>query len=156
MNLNATLIAQLLVFLILAWFTMEFVWPPIMKALDDRASKIADGLAAAERGKHDLELATKRSAEALREGKDKAAEVIAQAEKRASRIVEDAKSSAKTESDRIVAGAKVEIDQEVMRAKESLREQVASLAVAGAARILRREVNAQVHADLLNEIKRDL
>jgi F-type H+-transporting ATPase subunit b len=155
-NLNATLFAQLVVFFILAWFTMKFVWPPIVKALDERAKKIADGLAAAERGKHDLELATKRSADSMREGKEKAAELLAQAEKRAAQIVEEAKVSAKVEADRIVAGAKAEIDQEAMRAKESLREQVASLAVAGAEKILRREINAQAHADLLAAIKQDL
>lgn len=156
MNLNATLFAQLVVFFILAWFTMKFVWPPIVKALDERAKKIADGLAAAERGKHDLELATKRSADALREGKEKTAELLAQAEKRAAQIVEEAKATAKVEAERIITGAKAEIDQEAMRAKETLREQVATLAVAGAEKILRREINAQAHADLLAAIKQDL
>lgn len=156
MNLNATLFAQLAVFFILAWFTMKFVWPPIVKALDERATKIADGLAAAERGKHDLELATKRSADALREGKEKSAELLAQAEKRAAQIIEEAKAQAKIEADRIVAGAKAEADQEAVRAKESLRGQVAALAVAGAEKILRREINAQAHADLLAAIEQDL
>ncbi|QRM18134.1 F0F1 ATP synthase subunit B [Dechloromonas sp. TW-R-39-2] len=156
MNLNATLFAQLVVFFILAWFTMQFVWPPIVKALDERAKKIADGLAAAERGKHDLELATKRSTEALREGKEKAAELLAQAEKRAAQVVEEAKVTAKAEADRIVAGAKAEIDQEAVRAKEQLREQVSALVVSGAEKILRREINAQAHADILATIKQDL
>ena len=156
MNLNATLFAQLVVFFILAWFTMQFVWPPIVKALDERAKKIADGLAAAERGKHDLELATKRSTEALREGKEKAAELLAQAEKRAAQVIEEAKVTAKTEADRIVAGAKAEIDQEAVRAKEQLREQVSALVVSGAEKILRREINAQAHADILATIKQDL
>ncbi len=156
MNLNATLFAQLVVFFILAWFTMQFVWPPIVKALDERAKKIADGLAAAERGKHDLELATKRSTEALREGKEKAAELLAQAEKRAAQVVEEAKVTAKAEADRIVAGAKAEIDQEAVRAKEALREQVSALVVSGAEKILRREINAQAHADILATIKQDL
>jgi len=155
-NLNATLFAQLVVFFILAWFTMQFVWPPIVKALDERAKKIADGLAAAERGKQDLELATKRSTEALREGREKAAELLAQAEKRAAQVVEEAKQAAKAEADRIVAGAKAEIDQEAVRAKEQLREQVSALVVAGAEKILRREINAQVHADILTAIKQDL
>ena len=124
MNLNATLFAQLIVFFILAWLTMTYVWPPIVKALDERAKKIADGLAAAERGKQDLELATKRSTEALREGKEKGAELIANAEKRAAQVIEEAKLTAKAEADRIVAGAKAEIDQEAVRAKEQLREQV--------------------------------
>ncbi|MCK6390244.1 MAG: F0F1 ATP synthase subunit B [Azonexus sp.] len=156
MNLNATLFAQLIVFFILAWFTMQFVWPPIVKALDERAKKIADGLAAAERGKHDLELATKRSTEALREGKEKAAELIANAEKRAAQLIEEAKANAKVEADRIVTGAKAEIDQEAVRAKEQLREQVAALVVTGAEQILRREINAQAHADILATIKQDL
>lgn len=156
MNLNATLFAQLVVFFILAWFTMKFVWPPIVKALDERAKKIADGLAAAERGKHDLELATKRSAEALRQGKEKAAELLAQAEKRAAQIIEEAKAQAKVEADRVVAGAKAEIEQETVRAKESLRDQVAALAVAGAEKILRREIDAKAHAELLAAIKQDL
>ncbi|HJW03820.1 MAG TPA: F0F1 ATP synthase subunit B [Azospira sp.] len=156
MNLNATLVAQLVVFFILAWFTMKFVWPPIVKALDERAKKIADGLAAAERGKHDLELATKRSADALREGKEKSADIIGQADKRAAQIVEEAKAQAKVEADRIVAAAKAEIDQEVVRAKEGLRERVAELAVAGAEKILRREIDAKAHAEILVAIKQDL
>ena len=156
MNLNATLFAQLVVFFILAWFTMKYVWPPIVKALDERAKKIADGLAAAERGKHDLELATKRSTEALREGKEKAAELIANAEKRGAQLIEEAKLTAKVEADRIVAGAKAEIEQEAVRAKEALREQVATLVVSGAEKILRREINAQAHADILATIKQDL
>ena len=156
MNLNATLFAQLVVFFILAWFTMQFVWPPIVKALDERAKKIADGLAAAERGKHDLELATKRSSEALKEGKEKAADLLAQAEKRAAQIIDEAKAAAKVEADRIVTGAKADIDQEAMRAKEQLREQVSALVVTGAEKILRREINAQAHADILAAIKQDL
>ena len=128
----------------------------IVKALDERAKKIADGLAAAERGKHDLELATKRSADALREGKEKSADIIGQADKRAAQIVEEAKVQAKVEADRIVAAAKAEIDQEVVRAKEGLRERVAELAVAGAEKILRREIDAKAHAEILVAIKQDL
>lgn len=156
MNLNATLFAQLVVFFILAWFTMQFVWPPIVKALDERAKKIADGLAAAERGKQDLELATKRSTDALREGKEKASELIANAEKRAAQLIEEAKAAAKVEADRIVSGAKAEIEQEAVRAKEQLREQMSVLVVSGAEKILRREINAQAHADILATIKQDL
>ncbi len=156
MNLNATLFAQLVVFFILAWFTMQFVWPPIVKALDERAKKIADGLAAAERGKQDLELATKRSTDALREGKEKASELIANAEKRAAQLIEEAKAAAKVEADRIVTGAKAEIEQEAVRAKEQLREQMSVLVVSGAEKILRCEINAQAHADILATIKQDL
>lgn len=156
MNLNATLFAQLVVFFILAWFTMKYVWPPIVKALDERATKIADGLAAAERGKHDLELATKRSADFLREGKEKSADLLAQAEKRAAQIIEEAKAAAKVEADRIIAGAKAEAEQEAARAKETLRGQVAMLAVAGAEKILRREIDAKAHTELLAAIEQDL
>jgi len=155
-NLNATLFAQLIVFFILVWFTMKFVWPPITKALDDRAKKIADGLAAAERGQHELELASKRSAEVVREGKEKSADVLANAEKRAVQIIEDAKAQAKVEADRIVATARGEVEQEVVRAREQLRDQVAALAVAGAEKILRKEINAGAHADILVAIKQGL
>ena len=156
MNLNATLFAQIVVFFILAWFTMKFVWPPIMKALDERATKIADGLAAAERGRHSLELASKNSADTIREGKEKVAEVLAQAEKRAQEIIEAAKQQAKTEADMVVAGAKAEIEQEAARVKESLRERVAELAIAGAEKTLRREVDVKAHASMLAAIKQDL
>jgi F-type H+-transporting ATPase subunit b len=156
MNLNSMLFAQIVVFFILAWFTMKFVWPPIVKALDERAKKVADGLAAAERGKQDIELATRRSAEALRAGKEKSAEVLGQAEKRAAQIIEEAKAQARIEAERVIAGAKAEIEQETLRAKENLRDQVAALAVAGAEKILRREINAKAHADLLVAIQQDL
>jgi F-type H+-transporting ATPase subunit b len=135
---------------------MKFVWPPIVKALDERASKIADGLAAAERGRQSLDLAAKRSAETLREGKDKVAEIVIQAEGRALRIIEDAKVQARFEAEKIYAGAQAEIELEAARVKESLRERVAELAIAGAEKILRREVNASVHADMLAAIKQDL
>ena len=156
MNLNATLFAQIVVFFILAWFTMKFVWPPIMKALDERATKIAEGLAAAERGRQSFDLAAKHSAETMREGKEKVAEVIAQADKRALQIIEDAKVQARFEAEKIVAGAQADIEQAAARAKEALRERVAELAIAGAEKILRREVNASVHADMLSAIKQDL
>lgn len=156
MYLNATLFAQITVFFILALFTMKFVWPPIVKALDERAAKIAEGLAAAERGRQSLDLAAKRSAEVLREGKGKVAELIAQAEARAQRIIEDAKEQARVEAEKIVAGAQAEIDLEAARVKESLRERVAELAVAGAEKILRREIDMKAHAEMLASIKQDL
>ena len=156
MNLNATLVAQIVVFFILAWFTMKFVWPPIMKALDERATKIADGLAAAERGKQSLDLAAKRSAETVREGKEKVAEVLAQADKRALQIIEDAKVQAKIEADKIFAGAQAELEQDAARVKEDLRERVAELAVAGAEKILRREIDVAAHAEMLASIKQEL
>ena len=156
MNINATLLGQTIMFAMFVWFCMRFVWGPITGALEQRKKQVADGLAAGERGKHDLELAEKRSGDILREAKGQAGEIIAQAEKRATQLVEEAKIQAKLEGDRLVAGAKAEIDQEVFRAKEALRAQVAQLAVAGAEKILRREVDAKAHADLLSSLQADL
>lgn len=156
MNINATLIAQAIMFIIFVWFCMTFVWPPIMTALANRQKQIADGLAAADRGKHELELAAKKASQELHAAKEKASDIIAQADKRASEIVEEAKGNAKTEGDRIIAGAKAEIDQEVNRAKEGLRQQVSALAVAGAEKILRKEIDAKAHADMLNTIANEL
>lgn len=156
MNINATLFGQAIWFAVFIWITMKYVWPPLQKAMKDRQQQIADGLAAGERGKHELELSAKRSAEVLREAKEKSTEIVAQAEKRAQQIVEEAKEAAKVEHARIVAGAKADIDQEVMRAKEQLRERVAELAVAGATKILRREVDAKVHGDLLGQLGQEL
>jgi F-type H+-transporting ATPase subunit b len=156
MNINATVLAQIITFALFVWFCMKFIWPPIMRALAQRKQQIADGLAAGERGKHDLELAAKRASEILHEGKLKAAEVISQSEQRAAQIIEEAKVAARSEGERLIAGAKAEIDQEVFRAKESLRQQVADLAVTGAERILRREVDAKAHEDLLASLKQEL
>lgn len=156
MNFNATLIGQSITFIFFVWFCMKYVWPPIMNALEMRKKQIADGLAAADRGKHELELAAKKAGDNMRDAKVLAAEVISQAEKRAAQIVDEAKNAAKEEGDRQIAVAKAEIDQEANRARESLREQVAALAIAGAEKILRREVNAQTHADLLGQLKAEL
>ena len=156
MNFNATLIGQSITFVFFVWFCMKFVWPPIMHALEARRKQIADGLAAADRGKHELELAAKAAADNMREAKAKAAEVLAQAEKRAAQIVEEAKNAAKAEGERQLAAAQANIEQEANRARESLREQVAALALAGAERILRREVDAKAHAELLASIKNEL
>jgi F-type H+-transporting ATPase subunit b len=155
-SINATLFGQAIWFAVFIWITMKFVWPPLQKAMQDRQKQIADGLAAAERGKHDLELAARRSADVIREAKEKSNDIIGQAEKRAQQIVEEAKEAAKAEAARIVAGAKADIDQEVMRAKEHLRERVAELAVAGAGKILRREVDAKVHGELLAQLRQEL
>lgn len=156
MNINLTLLGQTIVFAIFVWFCMKYVWPPIMQALEARKKQIADGLAAGERGKHELELASKRAAESMQEAKQKASEVIALAEKRAAEIIEEAKNAAKTEGDRIIAGAKAEITQEVNRAREALRSHVADLAVAGASKILHREVDAKAHADILDALKSEI
>ena len=152
MNINATLLAQTIMFALFVWFCMKFVWPPIMAALDQRKKQIADGLASAERAKHDLELAAKRSTEILREAKEKVGEVVTNGEKRASEIIEAAKAQAKVEGDRIIAGAKAEIEQEVFRAKEQLRTQVSAIALAGASKILGREIDAKTHSDLLEKL----
>ena len=153
MEFNVTLLGQAITFAILVWFTMKFVWPPLTNMMDERAKRIADGLAAGERGKQDLEAAEKRVADEVRKAKQQAMEIIASAEKRATQIVDEAKENASTEGARIVADAKGQIDQEVMRAKEALREHVAQLAVVGAEKILRKEIDAAKHADLLSSIK---
>ena len=156
MNINMTLIGQSITFAIFVWFCMKFVWPPIVSALEARKKQIADGLAAADRGKHELELAAKRASETLHEAKMKASDIIAQADKRAMQIIEEAKDAAKAEGERLIVSAKAEIEQESHRAREALRGDVAALVVAGAGKVLRREVNAQAHADLLEAIKNEL
>ena len=156
MNLNATLIAQLVVFFILAWFTMKFVWPPIVKALDERAKKIADGLAAADKAKSDLAHAEKKVVEELRKARESATDVRAAAEKQAASFLDEARA----EAARIIAQAREAAEAEAgvaaQRAKEALRDQVAHLAVAGAEKILRKEINAQAHAELLANLKQEL
>lgn len=156
MNINATLLGQTIMFFLFVWFSMRFVWPPIIQVLTARKQLIADGLAAGERGKHELELASRRATDGMHVAKQKAADVIALAEKRANQIIEEAKEHAKEEGDRLIAGANAEIEQEVHRAKESLRQQVADLAIAGAEKILRREIDAKAHAELLTSIKSEL
>ena len=156
MNLNATLVAQLVVFFILAWVTMKFVWPPIVKALDERAKKIADGLAAADKAKSDLAHAEKKVVEELRKARESATDVRAAAEKQSAVFLDEARA----EAARIIAQAREAAEAEAgvaaQRAKEALRDQVAHLAVAGAEKILRKEINAQAHADLLANLKQQL
>lgn len=156
MNPNATLIAQAISFAIFVWFTMKFVWPPLIKAIDERQKKIADGLAASERGQHDLELAKKEAAHFLKDAKLQAAEILEQANKRGAVMVEEAKAEAKVEADRVKAGALAELEQEVNRAKEGLRTQVATLAVAGAEKILARSIDASAHADIVEKLVAEL
>ncbi len=156
MNINLTLIAQAVAFAILIWFTVKYVWPPLLNAIETRQKEIADGLTAASEGRSALEVAAKKSEITLNEAKQKASEIIGQAEKRATQIVEEAKDSAKEEGERILAGAKAEIDQEVNRAKEGLRAQVSSLAVAGAEKILRKEIDAKAHSDMLSKLAAEL
>ncbi|MSP86104.1 MAG: F0F1 ATP synthase subunit B [Methylotenera sp.] len=156
MNINFTLIAQAIAFAVLIWFTVKFVWPPLLNAIEVRQKEIADGLAAASEGKNSLAVAAKQSEVTLNEAKHKASEIISQAEKRGSQIVEDAKGAAKAEGDRIIAGAKAEIDQEVNRAKEGLRAQVSALAIAGAEKILRKEIDAKAHSEMLSKLAAEL
>lgn len=156
MNINATLFLQAVVFAILVWFTMKFVWPPITKALDERAQKIADGLAAADRAKAELSSANKRVEAELASTRNETAARLADAERRAQSIIDEAKARATEEGNKILLAAKAEAEQQTIQAREALREQVAALAVKGAEQILRKEVNASVHSDLLNRLKTEL
>jgi F-type H+-transporting ATPase subunit b len=155
-NINATLILQAIVFLILVWFSMKFIWPPITKALDERAQKIADGLAAADKARTELAAANKRVEAELATSRNETASRLADAERRAQAIIEEAKARATEEGNKIIAAAKAEAEQQTVKAREALREQVAVLAVKGAEQILRKEVNAGVHADLLSRLKTEL
>jgi F-type H+-transporting ATPase subunit b len=155
-NINATLILQGIVFLILVWFTMRFIWPPVTTALDERARKIAEGLAAADKAKADLAAADRRVEEELARVRNETAAMRADAERRAQALIEEAKGRAAEEANKIIAAAQAEAGQQAVRAREALREQVAALAVKGAEQILRREVNAGVHAELLDRLKTEL
>jgi F-type H+-transporting ATPase subunit b len=152
MNINATLIGQAIAFLIFIGFCMKYVWPPIIEALDERKKKIADGLAAAERGKHEQELAEKRAQQVIHEAKEQANEIITQAQRRGNEIVDESKDNARTEGERILVSAQAEIKQEANRVKDELRSQVGSIAIAGAAKILSREIDDKAHTDLLEEL----
>jgi F-type H+-transporting ATPase subunit b len=156
MNINLTLFAQAITFFAFILFTAKFVWPPLMRAVEARQKQIADGLAAAEQGKHSLELSSKQADEEIAKARARAAEIMGQAEKRASQMIEEAKASAREEGNREKTAAKAEIAQEVSRAKEALRAQVSLLAVAGAEKILRREVDAKAHAELLRAVQAEL
>ena len=152
MNINLTLIAQLIAFVVFVIFCMKIVWPPIMAMLDERKKKIADGLAEAERGMKQQELAEQGAEKKLAEAKQQASEILGQAQKRANEIVDDAKSVAMDEGNRIKEAAHAEVDKEVNRAKEALRTQVSTIAVAGAERILKKEINASSHQDILDDL----
>ncbi len=156
MSITSTLIFQMIVFLILVWFTMKYIWPPITAALDERAKKIADGLSAADKAKAELSTANKRVEEQLAAARVDATQRLADAERLAQSMVEDAKGRASEEGAKIIAAAKAEAEQEATKARETLREQVAALAVKGAESILKREVNASVHAELLGRLKAEL
>ena len=152
MNFNATLIGLMITFVIFVWFCMKYIWPPLMAALEERNARISDGLAAAERGKQDLEEAQEKVAESLNEAKTQAQEIINQAQKRANEIVDEAKDIARDEADKIKAAASADIDQQITSAREHLRKEVSSIALAGAEQILKREVDAKAHAKVLDEL----
>jgi len=156
MSFNLTLIGQALTFALFIWFTVKVLWPYMLRAIEARQKTIADGLAAAEQGRRSLETSARQASEEITGARGRAAEIVAQAEKRAAQVIEEARAAAKAEGEREKAAAKAEIEQEVSRAREQLRSQVAALAVAGAEKILRREVDAKAHADLLEATRRQL
>ena len=156
MSFNLTLIAQAVTFALFIWFTVRFIWPYMLRAIETRQKTIADGLAAAEQGRKSLELSAKQAGEEVAGARGRASDILSQAEKRGVQLIEEAKAAAKAEADREKAAAKAEIQQEAARAREKLRDDVAALAVAGAEKILRREVDAKAHADLLDGIKKQL
>ncbi|MEN8167708.1 MAG: F0F1 ATP synthase subunit B [Pseudomonadota bacterium] len=156
MNINVTLIAQMLSFVVFVWFTMRFVWTPIMGALETRKKEIAAGLAAAERGQHEQELAKERAKDVLHETKAQAAEIVSQAQKRAAEIVDEAKNNARSEGERILTAAQAEVEQETNRAREHLREKIGELAIAGAEKILKKEINAEAHKDIVEALAQEI
>lgn len=156
MSITITLFGQILTFIVLVWFISKFLWNPIIQMMEQRSQRIADGLAAAERGQHDLELAAKGATERLREAKQDAMEIVAAAHKQANQIIEDSKQKARIEGERQLELARAEIEQESHRAKENLREQVVNLALAGAEKILEREIDAAAHDEFLNKMVKAL
>jgi F-type H+-transporting ATPase subunit b len=156
MNINLTLLGQVIWFAIFVWFCMKFVWPPIVNALEERKNKISEGLSAADRAERDLELAQEKASNNLKEAKEQAHEIIEQANRRASQIVEEAKGQAQTEHDRIVEQGRSDVEQEMNRAREQLRSQVSELAIEGAEKVLRREVDREAHKGMLDELAAEL
>jgi F-type H+-transporting ATPase subunit b len=151
-NINLTLIVQMLVFIVLIWFTMKFVWPIILGAMDERSRKIAQGLAAAEKGEQELSQARDRAEAIIREARERAGQIIDQAQHRANDLVEQAKGAANTEGQRLVAAAQQQIELEATRARESLRREVAQIAVVAASKLLEREIDPRAHADLISKL----
>jgi F-type H+-transporting ATPase subunit b len=156
MNLNLTLLGQMLTFAVFVWFTMKYVWPPMTKALNARQKTIADGLAAAEQGERSLELADRKAQELLRESKLQASQILEEANKRADHIMEEAREAAREDGQRIVAHAHEQIEQEVVKAKESLRDQVGQLAVSAAEKIIKRSVDGDLHKDLIDQAIKEI
>ncbi len=156
MTINATLIGQMITFALLVWFTMKYVWPPIVQALEERKKKIAEGLAAGERGKRDMELAEKRARTLIKEARDQAAEIVNLAHRRANELVDESKYTAKEEGERLISTAKSEIDREMQQAREALRKQVAVLAISAAEQILQKEVDRDKHREIISTLDRQL
>jgi F-type H+-transporting ATPase subunit b len=156
MNINATIIGQAIVFLILIWFSVKFIWPPLLKAIEDRQKKIADGLAAAERGQKELHQASGDAQAIVDEAREKALKIVDQANRRSSEIIEEARSTAISEGQRLVGDARQEVSLEQARARDALRKDVATLAVAGASRLLEREIDPKAHADLIEKLAREI
>ncbi len=152
MNFNATLIGQMITFAVFVWFCMKYIWPPLMHALEERKAKIADGLAAAERGQKDLELAKARVSDNLKDAKAQAQDIINQAHKRANEMVDEAKEAAREEADKIKAAATADIEQQINSAREQLRKEVGAIALAGTEQILKREVNAEAHGKVIDDM----
>ncbi len=156
MSINATIIGQMITFALLVWFTMKYIWPPLIQALEERKQKIAEGLAAADKGQHEMELAEKRAVSLMKDAKDQAADIVGLAQKRASEIVEESKTDAKSEGDRLISVAKAEINQELQKAKENLRQEVSSLAVNAAEQILQSEIDQKKHQGILKDVSAKL
>lgn len=156
MNITVTLLAQMIAFGLLIWFVNKVMWGPLSGIMEARQKRIADGLAAAEKGKHEEVLAKKKALEVIKEAKGQAADIVAQGQKRASEIVEEAKETARTEGERIVTAANADIEREINQAREALRAQVASIAVAGAEKVLKREIDAKSHDALLNDLAAEI
>ena len=152
MSITATLIGQMITFAILVWFIGKYLWGPMTQMMDDRKKRIADGLAAAERGKHEQELAEQKATKRIKEAKEQAADILAQAQRRGAEIIEEAKNDAKAEGERLITAANAEIEQEVNRAKEALRGQVVDITVAAAAKIIKKEIDVKAHGDLLKDV----
>jgi F-type H+-transporting ATPase subunit b len=156
MNINATLIGQAIVFLILIWFTVKFIWPPLLNAIEDRQKKIADGLAAAERGRNELLEANDQAAEIVNAAREKALKIVDQANRRSNEVIDEARATAITEGQRLLGDARQEVSQERARARDDLRRDVAQLAVAGASKLLEREIDAAAHADLIEKLASEI
>lgn len=156
MSINATLIGQMITFTLLVWFTMKYIWPPLIGAIEERKSKIAEGLAAAEKGQEEMELAAKKAANVLKEAKQQSADIVTLAQKRANEIVEDSKGTAKKEGERLVEAAKAQIEQEMQQAQEQMRKEVSALALKAAGQILQQEIDKAKHKDLISKVSEQL